>query len=61
MNFIETSVRWRHGTFVLFCLLTMFGLIALFRLPLELQPASSRTAPFCSTMLPLPELASSVG
>ncbi|MDZ7955013.1 efflux RND transporter permease subunit [Nostoc sp. DedQUE09] len=42
MNFIETSVRWRHGTFVLFCLLTMFGLIALFRLPLELQPGGDR-------------------
>lgn len=42
MNFIETAVRWRHGTFVLFCLLTMFGLIALFRLPLELQPGGDR-------------------
>ncbi|MDZ8258576.1 efflux RND transporter permease subunit [Nostoc sp. ChiQUE01b] len=42
MNFIETAVRWRHGTFVLFCLLAMFGLIALFRLPLELQPGGDR-------------------
>jgi hydrophobic/amphiphilic exporter-1 (mainly G- bacteria), HAE1 family len=42
MNFIETAVRWRHGTFVLFFLLTMFGLIALFRLPLELQPGGDR-------------------
>ncbi len=42
MNLIETAVRWRHGTFVLFCLLTMFGLIALFRLPLELQPGGDR-------------------
>jgi HAE1 family hydrophobic/amphiphilic exporter-1 len=42
MNFIETSVRWRHGTFVLFFLLAMFGLIALFRLPLELQPGGDR-------------------
>jgi HAE1 family hydrophobic/amphiphilic exporter-1 len=42
MNFIETAVRWRHGTFVLFCLLTMFGFIALFRLPLELQPGGDR-------------------
>jgi len=25
MNFIRTAVRWRHGTFVLFCLLAMFG------------------------------------
>ncbi|MBI4779811.1 MAG: efflux RND transporter permease subunit [Oscillatoriophycideae cyanobacterium NC_groundwater_1537_Pr4_S-0.65um_50_18] len=42
MNFIETAVRWRHGTFVLFCLLTMFGFIALFQLPLELQPGGDR-------------------
>lgn len=42
MNFIETAVRWRHGTFVLFCLLTMFGFVALFRLPLELQPGGDR-------------------
>jgi hydrophobic/amphiphilic exporter-1 (mainly G- bacteria), HAE1 family len=42
MNFIETAVRWRHGTFVLFFLLMMFGLIALFRLPLELQPGGDR-------------------
>ncbi len=42
MNFIETAVRWRHGTFVLFFLLAMFGLIALFRLPLELQPGGDR-------------------
>jgi hydrophobic/amphiphilic exporter-1 (mainly G- bacteria), HAE1 family len=42
MNFIETAVRWRHGTFVLFLLLVMFGFIALFRLPLELQPGGDR-------------------
>lgn len=42
MNFIETAVRWRHGTFVLFCLLVMFGFIALFNLPLELQPGGDR-------------------
>lgn len=42
MNFIETAVRWRHGTFVLFCLLTMFGFIALSKLPLELQPGGDR-------------------
>ncbi len=42
MNWIATAVRWRHGTFVLFCLLTMFGFIALFRLPLELQPGGDR-------------------
>jgi HAE1 family hydrophobic/amphiphilic exporter-1 len=42
MNFIETAVRWRHGTFVLFFLLAIFGLLALFRLPLELQPGGDR-------------------
>ena len=42
MNLIETAVRWRHGTFVLFLLLVMFGFIALFRLPLELQPGGDR-------------------
>ncbi len=42
MNFIRTAVRWRHGTFVLFCLLAMFGLLALFSLPLELQPGGDR-------------------
>jgi hydrophobic/amphiphilic exporter-1 (mainly G- bacteria), HAE1 family len=42
MNIIETAVRWRHGTFVLFCLLAMFGVVGLFRLPLELQPGGDR-------------------
>ena len=42
MNFIGTAVRWRHGTFVLFCLLAMFGILALFSLPLELQPGGDR-------------------
>jgi HAE1 family hydrophobic/amphiphilic exporter-1 len=42
MNFIETAIRWRHGTFVLFCLLVMFGIIALRNLPLELQPGGDR-------------------
>ncbi|WP_373538898.1 efflux RND transporter permease subunit [Chamaesiphon sp.] len=42
MNFIETAVRWRHGTFVLFLLLVIFGFIAMFRLPLELQPGGDR-------------------
>ena len=42
MNFIRTAVRWRHGTFVLFCLLAMFGILALFSLPLELQPGGDR-------------------
>lgn len=38
MNFVDTAVRWRHGTLALFSLLTIFGLIAMFGLPLELQP-----------------------
>ncbi|ELR98845.1 efflux RND transporter permease subunit [Gloeocapsa sp. PCC 73106] len=38
MNLIETAVRWRHGTFVLFCLLALLGVLALFNLPIELQP-----------------------
>jgi hydrophobic/amphiphilic exporter-1 (mainly G- bacteria), HAE1 family len=38
MNFIETAVRWRHGTFVLFCLLAVLGVFSLLGLPLELQP-----------------------
>jgi hydrophobic/amphiphilic exporter-1 (mainly G- bacteria), HAE1 family len=42
MNFIETAVRWRHGTFVLFCLLAMFGVLSLVSLPLELQPGGDR-------------------
>ncbi len=42
MNIIETAVRWRHGTFVLFCLLSIFGIVGLFRLPLELQPGGDR-------------------
>ena len=42
MNFIRTAVRWRHGTGVLFCLLALFGILALFQLPLELQPGGDR-------------------
>ncbi|NEQ80389.1 MAG: efflux RND transporter permease subunit [Moorea sp. SIO2I5] len=38
MKLIETAVRWRHGTFVLFCLLALCGILALFQLPLELRP-----------------------
>ncbi|MBE9059511.1 efflux RND transporter permease subunit [cf. Phormidesmis sp. LEGE 11477] len=38
MSLIKTAVRWRHGTGVLFCLLALFGVLALFQLPLELQP-----------------------
>ncbi|MGB3536506.1 MAG: efflux RND transporter permease subunit [Microcoleaceae cyanobacterium] len=42
MNLINTAVRWRHGTFVLFCILALFGIIALFSLPLELRPGGDR-------------------
>jgi HAE1 family hydrophobic/amphiphilic exporter-1 len=42
MNFIDTAVRWRHGTFVLFCLLAVFGILSLLNLPLELQPGGDR-------------------
>ncbi|MDV3349133.1 efflux RND transporter permease subunit [Leptothoe sp. LEGE 181152] len=42
MNPIKTAVRWRHGTAVLFCLIALFGTLALFRLPLELQPGGDR-------------------
>ena len=38
MNGIATAVHWRHGTFVLFCLLAVSGAIALNGLPLELHP-----------------------
>ncbi|OKH25644.1 acriflavin resistance protein [Hydrococcus rivularis NIES-593] len=42
MNFIETAVRWRHGTFVLFCLLAILGILSLLNMPLELQPGGDR-------------------
>ncbi|MDM9382957.1 efflux RND transporter permease subunit [Chlorogloeopsis sp. ULAP01] len=42
MNFIQTAVRWRHGTFVLFCLLALLGIFSLLRMPLELQPGGDR-------------------
>ncbi|MEM6519773.1 MAG: efflux RND transporter permease subunit [Cyanobacteria bacterium P01_C01_bin.70] len=42
MNPIKTAVRWRHGTAVLFCLIALFGAIALFSLPSELQPGGDR-------------------
>lgn len=52
MNFIELSVRWRHGTFVLFCLLAMLGVFALFSLPLELQPGGDRPEITVTTTYP---------
>lgn len=42
MSLIETAVRWRHGTFVLFILLALLGILALLNLPLELQPGGDR-------------------
>ena len=42
MNFIKTAVRWRHGTFVLFCILALFGVLSLLSLPLELRPGGDR-------------------
>ncbi len=42
MNFIKTAIRWRHGTGVLFCLLALFGILALCQLPMELQPGGDK-------------------
>ena len=42
MSLIRTAFRGRHGTGVLFCLLALFGILALFHLPLELQPGGDR-------------------
>lgn len=42
MSWIERIVRWRHGTFVIFALIALFGTLALFNLPLELQPGGDR-------------------
>jgi multidrug efflux pump subunit AcrB len=52
MNFIETAVRWRHGTFVLFCLLAVFGIFSLLSLPLELQPGGDRPEITITTTYP---------
>ncbi|WP_017324655.1 efflux RND transporter permease subunit [Synechococcus sp. PCC 7336] len=52
MRLIETAVRWRHGTFVLFCLLALFGVLSLLNLPLELQPGGDR--PEISITTPYP-------
>lgn len=52
MNFIETAVRWRHGTFVLFCLLALFGVLSLLNLPLELQPGGDRPEITITTSYP---------
>lgn len=42
MNWIERIIRWRHGTFVIFALIALFGAIAFVRLPLELQPGGDK-------------------
>ena len=42
MNIVETVIRWRHGTFVLFCLIALFGIFSFLALPLELQPGGDR-------------------
>ncbi|MBD2073746.1 efflux RND transporter permease subunit [Phormidium sp. FACHB-592] len=52
MNLIELAVRWRHGTFVLFCLLAIFGVFALLGLPLELQPGGDRPEITITTTYP---------
>jgi hydrophobic/amphiphilic exporter-1 (mainly G- bacteria), HAE1 family len=52
MNFIETAVRWRHGTFVLFCLLAVLGIFSLLNLPLELQPGGDRPEVTITTPYP---------
>ncbi|AUT00682.1 acriflavin resistance protein [Nostoc sp. CENA543] len=52
MKFIETAVRWRHGTFVLFCLLAILGVFSLFSLPLELQPGGDRPEITITTTYP---------
>lgn len=52
MKLIETAVRWRHGTFVLFCLLTGLGVACLLGLPLELQPGGDRPEITITTRYP---------
>ncbi|MCU0570785.1 MAG: efflux RND transporter permease subunit [Oculatellaceae cyanobacterium Prado106] len=52
MNWIETAVRWRHGTFALFCLLAVFGVMSLLGLPLELQPGGDRPEITITTSYP---------
>lgn len=52
MNPIETAVRWRHGTLALFVLLSLLGVLALFGLPLELQPGGDRPEISISTPYP---------
>ncbi|KAM3099731.1 efflux RND transporter permease subunit [Phormidesmis sp. 146-12] len=52
MKLIETAVRWRHGTFVLFCLLALLGVFSLLRLPLELQPGGDRPEITINTVYP---------
>lgn len=52
MNFVDLAVRWRHGTLALFCLLTLFGTLAIFQLPLELQPGGDKPEISVTTAYP---------
>jgi hydrophobic/amphiphilic exporter-1 (mainly G- bacteria), HAE1 family len=52
MSLIKTAIRWRHGTFVLFCLLALFGILSLLQLPLELQPGGDRPEITITTTYP---------
>ncbi len=52
MSFIERAIRWRHGTFVGFCLLALFGIFCLINLPLELQPGGDRPEITITTSYP---------
>lgn len=38
MNLVETAVRWRHGTLAAYLLFIIFGILAFYSLPMELQP-----------------------
>lgn len=38
MSYVDTAVRWRHGTLAFYVLLVLFGIIAMGTLPMELQP-----------------------
>jgi HAE1 family hydrophobic/amphiphilic exporter-1 len=38
VSYVDTAVKWRHGTLAFYVLLVLFGVIALTTLPMELQP-----------------------
>ncbi|MEB3293736.1 MAG: efflux RND transporter permease subunit [Synechococcales bacterium] len=52
MKVIETAIRWRHGTFVAFCLMALWGVFSLLNLPLELQPGGDRAEITITTPYP---------